>query len=400
MANPASYPPTIDYGTIQGDIIFGLPKKHQSFVFYTIENVTGFREALEKTISQKLITTTADVCKHRKDIKQYRDDRYNNDPLAIMELVCLNIAFSSDGLRELGIDEDLGDDKFTDGQFNTAVDDLGDPERKTTPTEPEWNPEFGEIIHVCFNFTGDCAATVKSHIVKLEGIFTVNGALVLKKVHQINGTVRPGKEKGKEHFGFQDDLSNPPIIGFREPNKGEVPTRPGVILLGRPGDCDGDSEELVTRPSWTLDGSFFVLRQLCQRVPEFHAFVKKKSPKHGTELFGARMMGRWKSGASVYRNPTQDALGDADDLNKVNNFNYVDGSSTMQPQLECPFSAHLRKSLEMNPRVGFPGPNAVTDSRIIRHGIPYGPELTSEESHSKKTTEDRGLLFVSSFLYM
>ena len=62
-------------------------------------------------------------------------------------------------------------------------------------------------------------------------------------------------------------------------------------------------------------------------------------------------------------------------------------------QIRCPYAAHIRKT---NPR-GDLGPDGTTFNRIIRSGIPYGPEVSGKESLNGKTDDanDRGLLFVS-----
>ena len=63
----------------------------------------------------------------------------------------------------------------------------------------------------------------------------------------------------------------------------------------------------VPRPDWTRDGSIMSFRKLDQLVPEFHAFLDAfpvriddpSAPKSlGSDLLGARMIGRWPSGMS------------------------------------------------------------------------------------------------------
>ena len=78
----------------------------------------------------------------------------------------------------------------------------------------------------------------------------------------------------------------------------------GIILLGREGDAPtlGTPPKPVTRPPWALDGSFLSFRYLFQLVPEFNSFLKQNPipevlPRElGSELLGARLVGRWKSG--------------------------------------------------------------------------------------------------------
>ena len=99
-------------------------------------------------------------------------------------------------------------------------------------------------------------------------------------------------------FGFLDGVSEPRIVGI--PSKphpdGEKPARQGIFLVGRDGD------QISNRPAWTLDGSFLAFRFLPQLVPEFNKFLKDNPipgvlpPSRGSELLGARLVGRWKSG--------------------------------------------------------------------------------------------------------
>lgn len=100
-----------------------------------------------------------------------------------------------------------------------------------------------------------------------------------------------------------DGISNPVVEGFDTViNPGPKVVQQGVVLTGRPGDA-------TKRADWATDGSFLAFRYLFQRVPEFDHFLKKNpithdgngnalKPADGSELLGARMVGRWKSGTS------------------------------------------------------------------------------------------------------
>ena len=75
-----------------------------------------------------------------------------------------------------------------------------------------------------------------------------------------------------------------------------------------------------------------------------------------------------------------------------NNFTYAVEGNT-QTQDRCPFAAHTRKT---NPRADFKDPKLSTEnSRMIRRGCPFGPELTPEEEANKRTQFGRGLMFVA-----
>lgn len=103
-------------------------------------------------------------------------------------------------------------------------------------------------------------------------------------------------------FGFMDGISQPAVKGVdTSPNPGQDTVDQGVILCQREGDNTSRF-----RPSWAKDGSFLVLRYYRQLVPEFNIFLKTNpilerglTPEQGSDLLGARLMGRWKSGAII-----------------------------------------------------------------------------------------------------
>lgn len=60
----------------------------------------------------------------------------------------------------------------------------------------------------------------------------------------------------------------------------------------------------------------------------------------------------------------------------------------------CPFAAHIRKSYPRNDNA--PGSEPETQThRIMRAGIPFGPEVQPDEQESGATRHSRGLMFVS-----
>ena len=195
-------------------------------------------------------------------------------------------------------------------------------------------------------------------------------------------------------FGFLDGISQPAIKDVdTNPDAGQEIVPQGTILLGREGDATPTGP--ITRPSWALDGSFLAFRYLFQLVPEFDTFLKQNPipgppPNEGSELLGARLVGRWKSGAPVDLAPIKDEPGLATDPSKRNNFDYSfpDGS---QRQDRCPFAGHTRK---MNPRAGL-SDAALQPHRIVRRGVQFGPEVSHEEETSHKTIHGRGLLFAA-----
>jgi Dyp-type peroxidase family len=102
------------------------------------------------------------------------------------------------------------------------------------------------------------------------------------------------------------------------------------------------------------------------------------------ELLAARMVGRWKSGAPLELAPLRDnpALGADDKRN--NDFEFGDDPF----QRKCPYAAHIRK---VYPRDDTASAAEVQRHRIIRAGIPFGPEVAPGET---VTAQSRGLMFV------
>ncbi|KAI0759576.1 peroxidase TAP [Trametes elegans] len=392
----SSSTPAFDPANVQGDILVGLLKKSQQYIIFQIDdNVTAFRQKLALLIP--LITTTTQVTNDRARIAAHKKAALGQGKAPeLLRLSGVNIAFSHAGLVKLGISDDLGDSAFTGGQLKDASD-LGDSGSTVNGTfVPNWLPAFKGTIHGLILISGDSELTIAKTRLVIEGIFNFGAHnATLHEVTTLKGTVRPGAEKGHEHFGFLDGISQPAVQGIdTRPNPGQETVRQGIMLCGREGDT-------VARPAWALDGSFLALRDLFQLVPEFDTFLKQNpitstglSQAQGSELLGARLVGRWKSGAPVDLTPMKDdpALG-ADPL-RNNNFRY-DFPDDSQTQDRCPFAAHLRKT---NPRADLEDPpiSAPTESRrIIRRGIQFGPEVTAEEAATGKTNFGRGLIFVA-----
>jgi Dyp-type peroxidase family len=152
------------------------------------------------------------------------------------------------------------------------------------------------------------------------------------------------------------------------------------------------------------NGTFMVFRRLKQLVPEFDTFVSSTAGSLDMDplLLGARMVGRWKSGAPLVITPVQDepALGDDELLN--NDFEFSGDASARR----CPYAAHIRKayprdditpagqgqSTEFDQREAS---EANTQKhRIIRRGIPFGEDVQEDENRQGVTLNQRGLMFV------
>jgi len=318
----------------------------------------------------------------------------------LVKLVGVNISISHKGFVKLGIDDSSlattgKTDPFIIGQEQDALTNLGDPKSADGKT-PDWNPHFLKDLHGVILISGESHESTENKKREIDLIFSSS----IKEIITIRGDVRPGAQDGHEHFGFLDGISNPVVTGFDTViQPGPSPVQPGVIVTGKTGDPG-----LSIRKDWSTEGSFAVFRFLEQLVPEFNVFLNKNpvpedgnkkilTPAEGSALLGARMVGRWKSGAPIDLSPFQDDPVLAADPTRNNNFAF---KGEITSSLRCPFAAHVRKT---NPRNDLEVPPApispisVQPRRIMRRGIQFGPELIPEENSSGKTKLDRGLLF-------
>ncbi|KAK7033639.1 dye-decolorizing heme-containing peroxidase [Paramarasmius palmivorus] len=355
---------------IQGDVLVGMKKDKELFFFFGIQDAAAFKSKLASDI-HGLITSTTQLL-----------------DVALQPITAVNIAFSQSGLTTLGNTDNLNDNAFRQGQ-SVSANSLGDP------GTGNWVQGFvGTSIHGVFLIASDTQDNVDAELANIKNI--LGNSIV--EIHSLQGAARPGSEKGHEHFGYMDGISQPAVQGFvQNPLPGQTPIPAGVILTGE----DGDS---TTRPAWAKGGSFLAFRQLQQLVPEFSKFVTDNalsvpglSAQENADLLGARMVGRWKSGAPIDLAPLRDDPVLAADPNRNNDFTYdhpdLAGFTFSTNQTLCPFGAHTRKT---NPRAHLP---TNTRNHIIRAGIPYGPEVTDAEAtaqaSSKSADLERGLAFVS-----
>ena len=219
-----------------------------------------------------------------------------------------------------------------------------------------------------------------------SAVLEILGAAV-SVVYDETGSVRPGSERGHEHFGWQDGISQPGVTGLTTPLPGQRLLDPGRFVFGYPGQPGGTTTPPLP---WMSNGSFMVFRRLVQLVPEFNQFLTSQANTLGMDpgLLGARLVGRWKSGAPLAVTPTQDNPTVGFDPQQNNNFDFAND----QGERSCPFGAHIRKT---NPRADLnPQETAVDPRRIIRAGIPFGPEVSADEQASGTTQQQRGLMFV------
>ncbi len=190
-----------------------------------------------------------------------------------------------------------------------------------------------------------------------------------------------------EHFGFRDGISHPAVegSGFPGSNPAEQQLKAGEFFLG----YLDETNEFAPMPQPEIlgrNGTYVVFRKLHQRVAAFRQYLKANSASAEEEaLLGAKMMGRWQSGAPLALCPMHDDPELGADPKRNNAFMFRDDDTK---GLKTPPGCHIRRA---NPRdseiTGIPRLH-----RMIRRGTSYGPLLP--DGVLEDDGAERGLAFV------
>jgi Dyp-type peroxidase family len=416
MARDLNLEPAFPTDEIQGDILPGLPKKHEQLIFFRIVDTGAF-----KTFLKTLDVTSMKECIAKRDAIKVKKDAKDE---TLVPTPGLNIAFTFHGLVALGVtglNAAASLDAFRGGMASRHATLLDPPASGWTTLKPD--PQ----LHGVFILTGASHAEVVD-VISLRLVPAVQNGW--RKLAEEAGQVRPDPVKGHEHFGYADGVSQPGVRGRLDDGSPLTPNAlpggrenqgglgqdllwPGEFVFGFHGQDKTkpitDAGPLKQPPVPFMNhGAFLVFRRLAQLVPEFNGSVKQasaaiagSSDKASPDLLGAQMVGRWKSGAPLILAPTTDKPQFADGTAEVNNFEF-DGD---RDGVQCPWAAHVRKAYPRNDVPGNTAPTqAQTDAaesetqthRMMRRGIAFGPELTEDEALSGTSAggaNTRGLLF-------
>lgn len=278
----------------------------------------------------------------------------------------VTLAFTWTGLRALGVPEEsltTFPEAFRQGMAARA-DILGD----TGLNHPDnWVGGLAsdDVHAIAILFARNDAEHVRATGVHDQLVARCDGVRSLS-VLDLNAT--PPFNYAHDHFGFRDRLSQPVMEGSgEEPTPGSgAPLKPGEFILGYP-DENGPVSGLPQPEVLARNGSYMAYRRLQEHVALFRNYIRQNaSSPDDEELFAAKFMGRWRSGAPLVLAPDKDdpALG-ADPL-RNNDFNY----KNMDPfGYACPLGSHARR---LNPRdTG----HYMNRRRMIRRGATYGAAL-------------------------
>src|SRR4051795_654884 len=194
---------------------------------------------------------------------------------------------------------------------------------------------------------------------------------------------------GRTSFGFKDGIGQPAIEGSGRPasNPEERPLKAGEILMGYE-DETGRLPPMPTPEVLGRNGTYVVFRKLHTRVAAYRQYLRAKAATREDEaLLGAKMVGRWQSGAPLAVSAERDDPRLGADPARNNDFGYADDPRGFK----CPAGAHARRA---NPRDALDADGSVNVRlhRMIRRGTSYGPMLP--DGVLEDDGADRGIMFV------
>ncbi len=398
-------PDPLKFSDIQAVILSGyghLP--HAAYLFLRLPRVQGTGQTTPDARAV-LVATLPEVtaANHQKDEAQ-------------REKTALNLAFTSNGLAALGHSADTlatFSPEFRSGMTadyrSRALGDVqaNDPKNwewgGTTPG-PDKAPDLDrapDLALLCFAHTDD---GLNAMVGGLKERFGACGALVIAEERST-----PHMHNRSEHFGFRDNITSVHIkggFGVRDPGQSVVEA--GEFILGYPNEYGQKTAWPRINPTPTragvdvgTNGAYLVFRKLEQDVPAFWDYCRAQAAGLSTgdeaaapapEFVGAKMVGRWRSGAPLAVCPFADDPALAADPDRINDFAYA---SEDPDGFGCPFGAHIRRA---NPRdmlstLSPPESKTVVNHhRILRRGRPYGPPFP-DPTAARDDGQKRGLLF-------
>ncbi|MEP6692176.1 MAG: hypothetical protein ABJD07_13535 [Gemmatimonadaceae bacterium] len=358
-----------DLHDIQGNILRGYRMPNARHFALTVGNGGGARAFLGA-----LVSGDGSVAPQVTTASDWADQKPH---------YCLNVAVTFAGLRALGVPEStlsLFPSPFRNGPAANAGA-LGD----TGPSDPaSWvmggpaNPPVHLLVSLFSSEHREPAREQWSAV--LKGMFE-RSALTEAWTQDANALA-----DSKVHFGYRDGIGQPRIEGA--PGKSMPDMQPaalaGDFLLGKHYLNQYDGNFLGEVPNELGDNATYAaLRIIKQEVRAFETFITVAGKRHNLnpELVAAKLMGRWRNGMPLTLSPREpEPHSRPIGPNQIDCFDF--GPSDEHPTYfddgdgkRCPVGAHIRR---LNPRSGM-SMGKPHSRRIIRRGIPYGPEFDASK---------------------
>lgn len=294
----------------------------------------------------------------------------------------INIVFSCEGLRRLGVPQTILSGfpvEFQQGMArrNEFLGDIGE-------SDPvHWDlPHGGNGFHAGLLVMAGSAALRDQKLAL--GHAALAGLSGVARIAVLDVGVPPTL---REHFGFADGISRPFIEGEGGtplPGQGE-PVKAGEFILGYENALGVVATGPGPQEFWR-NGTYIAIRKIRQKVAAFRSYLRAQAETDdGQELVAAKMMGRWRSGCPLALSPTVDRPELAADRLRNNDFGYYDDDLDGH---KTPVGSHIRR---VNPRDGLK--DSIVDARlhrVLRRGSAYGPMLPADAAEDDGA--DRGIV--------
>jgi Dyp-type peroxidase family len=296
----------------------------------------------------------------------------------------ITVAFTYSGLKALGVPQESLDSfapEFQQGMAARAAElgDIGESDPRN------WEEPLGSSdVHVA-------VAVLSPDAARLEAV-AERARLAHQELAGVELIWRQDCYQlptGRTSFGFKDGIGQPTVEGSGRPSShpSEEPLKAGEIVLGYP-DETGELPPMPTPEVLGRNGTYVVFRKLHTRVAAYRQYLRAKAATREEEArLGAKMVGRWQSGAPLEVSPERDDPELGADPARNNDFGYADDPRGFR----CPAGAHARRA---NPRDALDADGSVNVRlhRMIRRGTSYGPMLP--EGVLEDDGADRGIVFV------
>ena len=362
--------PDVDLHDVQGNILRGYRHPDVRYVTAAFTDVAGARGALGALVEGAPGLPPIETA-----------SEWDTPPHA-----CVNASLTFGGLQFLGVPEPAlraFPEAFRYGSAQQAISSAEEPQMwrgvgigDIGESAPEhWiiggpnNPTVHLVISI---FTDEAAQPAREHI--SDSLRRLFDSFDVSELSTHDGHTFVG---GKIHFGYQDGISQPQVVGRPGTVKRDMQpmSHTGDFLLGGGyRNIYGGNYLADIPPSIGTNGTYMAFRILRQDVRAFDDFIHRTGARFDMDpdQVAAKMVGRWRNGVPLAVSPDDDEVDiDPRELNRFDhaatvyhptNFDDAEG-------LRCPFGSHMRR---MNPRGG-PVIGMQHNHRIIRRGVPYGP---------------------------
>lgn len=365
---------------IQGVILRGYTMPLQRHFLLGVTEATGARRLLARLTSGEADTPQI----------------VSAAPWAAKPDSLLNIGITFEGLKALGLPEEFLESfpaEFIRGAGDLAnapaLGYTGESDPAQWKAGLAWKEGKPAPAHLLLFLYAQDEAARDAATSQLTQLFAESGVNVL--------SIFDGAElrDHRVHFGYIDGIAQPRIEGdpLMRSEDNQPLSPPGAFLLGYASQYPHFMYPVPAPAEIWKNGSFAAYGILEQDTAGFEAYLTQAAAEHkcSKEWLAAKICGRWRNGIPISLSPDTDKPDPPLPFEEWNRFDFV---RTAEHQdvfddsrgVRCPIGSHIRRN---NPRGGRVAGNGGHLHRLMRRGIPYGPEFDPASPHDGR---ERGLL--------